>query len=382
LKLGMSRKSLAAGAAAIALLAAPAMADVKAGVDAWAVGDFAGAVRQWQGPADAGDPDAQFNMAQAYKLGRGVPRDLAKAETLYASAAAKGHLQAADNYGLLLFQRGERARALPYIRAAAARGDARAQYVLGLAMFNGDLVEKDWIRAYAYVNLAQQQGLPQATSALAQMDQHIPLADRQKAVALAAQLATETEATRDRQLAAADMNALPGARPAPSAPVRKPTPAAPVDRAATTAANAAAVAREASKGSSGPKFAGADFTLDNAAETKAASRPAKPLPKPTPSPSAPALSAPAPRPAVARPAAAAASGVWRVQLGAFGVPGNAEALWTRVKGRPELAGHGKLLVPTGKVTKLQAGGFASQADAASACAKLKAGGLSCLVARD
>jgi len=370
----MSRKSLAAGAAAIALLAAPAMADVKAGVDAWAVGDFAGAVRQWQGPADAGDPDAQFNMAQAYKLGRGVPRDLAKAETLYASAAAKGHLQAADNYGLLLFQRGERARALPYIRAAAARGDARAQYVLGLAMFNGDLVEKDWIRAYAYVNLAQQQGLPQATSALAQMDQHIPLADRQKAVALAAQLATETEATRDRQLAAADMNVAPGARPAPPPPpsVRKPSLANDAAAAAAKAA-AAAAAEEASKGKPSPKFAGADFTLDNPSG-KAVMPPPLRTPK--------ATAKPMPAPAPSSPLRAPASGAWRVQLGAFGVPGNAEALWARVKGRPELAGHGKLLVPTGKVTKLQAGGFASQADAAGACARLKASGLSCLVVRD
>ena len=53
-------------------LAAPALAGVKEGVDAWTRGDFAGAIREWQGPAAAGDADAQFNLAQAYKLGRGV----------------------------------------------------------------------------------------------------------------------------------------------------------------------------------------------------------------------------------------------------------------------------------------------------------------------
>ncbi|MDE0945777.1 MAG: hypothetical protein OSA39_02875, partial [Sphingobium sp.] len=56
-------------------LAVPAMADVKAGVDAWQQGDYAKAVGEWRPLALAGDPDAQFNMGQAYKLGRGVQPD-------------------------------------------------------------------------------------------------------------------------------------------------------------------------------------------------------------------------------------------------------------------------------------------------------------------
>src|SRR3546814_18162937 len=53
-----------------------AMADVKAGVDAWEQGKYDAAVKQWRPAAAAGDADAQFNMGQAYKLGRGVPMDL------------------------------------------------------------------------------------------------------------------------------------------------------------------------------------------------------------------------------------------------------------------------------------------------------------------
>ena len=115
------------------LAAVPAHADVKAGVDAWTAGDFAGAVREWAGPAAEGDPDAQFNIGQAYRLGRGVETDVKQAEALYAKAAAQGHVKAADNYGLLLFQRGAREEALPYISAASMRGDPRAQYLLGIA---------------------------------------------------------------------------------------------------------------------------------------------------------------------------------------------------------------------------------------------------------
>lgn len=314
--------------------AADAGASVKDGVDAWSAGNYDGAVRIWQPLADRGDADAQFNLAQAYKLGRGEPLDLTRAEDLYGKAAAKGHVQAADAYGLLLFQRGERQRALPYIQNSAARGDSRAQYILGIAHFNGDLVPKDWVRAYALASLARQAGLPQAASALEQMDRSIPLADRQKSVVLAQQIAAETQANRQRLTASTELGTRPVAAPPASAPI--PTPPL-------------------------------TSTLP-----QVRSEPPKPAPrpeaKPTPKP------APAPKPAV--------SGPWRVQLGAFGVAGNAEALWSKLKGRPELAGRPRALVPAGKLTKLQATGFASRADADAACARLTAGGFGCLPSRD
>ncbi|HAG36941.1 MAG TPA: sporulation protein, partial [Erythrobacter sp.] len=175
-----------AGVAAAALgFSVAANADVKAGVDAWTDGKFANAVREWAGPAEQGDPDAQFNMAQAYRLGRGVDQDVVQAEALYAKAAAQGHVRAADNYGLLLFQRGAREEAMPYVTAAARRGDPRAQYLLGIAHFNGDLAEKDWRRAYALLTLANSTGLPQARAAIAQMDEYISLEERQEAQSLA-----------------------------------------------------------------------------------------------------------------------------------------------------------------------------------------------------
>ena len=317
--------------AGIMLLAAmPACADVKDGVDAWTRGDFAAAVAQWQAPASQGDPDGLFNLAQAYKLGRGVPQDLARAEALFGQASSKGHNQASDNYGLLLFQRGERAQSLPYITAAADRGDSRAQYIMGIAHFNGDSVPKDWVRAYALISLARQDGLPQAVGAITRMDQHIPLAERQQSVALAQQIAASAKAARDRQLAAIDLGA-------------------PVSNAVATAPSAVSA--------SSPRDAGADY-----ARPRGAPRPAS------------AAVAPAPLAAVALPPEAR----WKVQLGAFGVPANAEAVWERVKTRPEIAGHARILVPTGKVRRLLASGYASQTAAKSACAGLAAAGFSCL----
>ena len=106
-------------------VAVPAFADVKGGVDAWQAGDYQKAVAEWRPLAVAGDADAQFNLGQAYKLGRGVPADLGQAESWYRRAAKQGHLQAEDNLGLILFTANKREEAMPYIKASADRGEPR-----------------------------------------------------------------------------------------------------------------------------------------------------------------------------------------------------------------------------------------------------------------
>lgn len=337
----------------------PVAADVKTGVDAWTSGDYARAVREWVDPAAKGDPDAQFNLAQAYRLGRGVEIDMKQAEALYARAAAQGHVQAADNYGLLLFQDGRRAEALPYIQAAAGRGDPRAQYLLGIAHFNGDLVSKDWQRAYALLTLANAVGLPQAKPTLAQMDEYIPDSDRQAAQTLAERMRGEAESARQRDLAAVDLALAPDNPSGPVVTVSPPMPAQ----------SAPAMAR-----------AGASYTLPpaSAVVSEANARSAvlaSTVPVRVAQTAPPPKSAPASATRVATPA----SGPWKVQLGAFGVAGNADKLWSQLASRRELAGRTKLKVPTGKLTKLLAGGFATRAEAEAACASLKAGGQACLV---
>jgi cell division septation protein DedD len=375
------------GAALLAAFAAlvcsgPALADVKSGVDAWSRGDYATAVREWEGPAAAGDPDAMFNLGQAYRLGRGVVVNLARAEGLYARAAAAGHLQAADTYGLMLFQDGRREAALPYLQDAARRGDPRSQYLLGIAHFNGDLVEKDWTRAYALLSLARETGLDQALPAMAEMDRHIPLAQRQQAAALAVQLRNEADATRARQLAAAELGAdrVAPADVAPTPPAsRAPRPAATVAVSPSIAAARAAVA-EASRatGTESPAEAGASFARPRQPQLAAAPSP-PPVVVRTARP-APAVVASVPPPAPPPPAPPpSASGPWRVQLGAFAVASNAEQLWSRLRGRSELAGRQRLMVPAGRVTKLQAGGYATRSAADAACRSLKSSGQDCLV---
>lgn len=308
--------------AGLCAVAAPAGADVKKGVDAWSRGDYKAALDEWRPLAAAGDADAQFNLGQAYKLGRGVPVDQALATEWYRKAAVQGHAQAIDNYGLALFQEGKKAEAVPWLEKSVARGEKRTQLVLGTMLFNGDGVPKDWTRAYALVTRSSQQGLPQASQTLAQMDQYIPEAQRQQGLALARRYETDARALAVTGLRPADVPAstAPGAVYATPAPVSIAKPA----------------------GSSAPP----------------ASRPV-------------AAAAPASRPAPARPAAS--GGAWRIQLGAFRDDANARSLWAKVGTR---TGGSPAYVKAGGITRLQATGFASRAAAQAACGKA---GVSCVV---
>ncbi|RSY89719.1 sporulation protein [Sphingomonas koreensis] len=305
--------------AAAALPGAPALADVKAGVDAWQRGDYKKALAEWRGPAAKGDADAQFNLGQAYKLGRGVPVDLATAEEWYRKAALQGHPQAEESYGLTLFENNKRAQAAEWLQKAASRGEQRAQYVLGTMYFNGDGVERDWVRAYALTVRAAAQGMQQASSAQAQMDRHIALADRQKGLELARQY--ERDAGRPQVAMATPP---PVSRPA-NPVARTDPPARPQDRPLQT--------------------------------TEV--RPAPPIVRP-----APRQAAPAPQPAPARPAAVRDGG-WKLQLGAFGDPGNARRLGAQMSGR--FPGRQISYVKAGKLTRVLVGPFASNAEASGAC---------------
>lgn len=318
----MSHGKIWAGAALIAAMAGGtiAHADVRAGVEAWEAGDYARAIREWRPLAVAGDADAQFNLAQAYKLGRGVPQNIEESANWFRRAADQGHIQAEDNLGLVLYQLGRKGDAMPWLERAARRGEPRAQYVLAAELFNGTAVSRDWVRAYALMKRASDSGLERASAALVQMDQHIPLEQRRQGLELA-----QTLEQSEGQARLAAMTASAPPRPAPAPTVRS----APVP----------------------PSAAGTSYT---------------PPPAPQPAP-APALRPTPPRVAAPVPAAVApaASGRWRVQLGAFSQESGARSAWSGVAGR--LGGATADYVRAGNVIRLQAGPYASRADAERAC---------------
>jgi uncharacterized protein len=316
--------------------AATNVASVKDGVDAWSRGEYETAVRIWREPAVRGDADAQFNMAQAYKAGRGVKQDMAIAADWYRQAASRGHLQAEDSYAHLLHYQGKVSEALPLLAKSADRGEPRSQYLLATELFNGVNVQKDWVRAYALMTRASSAGLAPASRSLAQMDQFIPFEQRQQGTVLAGDLERRSKQVRSDQVAGFPIDTRP------QAPVVRPVDVPPSETVE-------------------PNF---------------------PYPEPVASPPVrPAQPAPRPRPPVRAVQAPApvASGKWRIQLGAFGNESNATKLWNsleaRVGGLQSLTPY---LVSAGKITRLQAGPFASKGSAEAMCAKVKSAGQSCL----
>jgi hypothetical protein len=291
-----------AGAAPVAAMQAKSVRD---GIEAWQRSDYAQAIAIWRPLAAKGDPDAAFNLGQAYRLGRGVRVDLSSAKTWLEKAARAGHLDAETTLGLLLFDSGDHAGGIQWLKQAAERGEPRAMLVYGTALYNGDSVRSDPVMAYAYVSRAAAQGLEPAKSTLKDMDGLLPVDVRRRAVEIALQQSAERPAPGAKSPKAA-------AKPPPKIAAKPPPPImAPVQKAKVT--------------------------------------PATP---------------PAPAPV-------AASGKWRIQLGAFAKRSSAEELYRKMSGSAAIAGRPPLFIPAGAVTRLQIGGFATRAAAASACASLK-----------
>jgi len=299
-------KYLVAAALLIASAAPLSAQSVKAGIDAWQKADYAGAVAIWRPLAEKGDADAEFNLGQAYRLGHGVPTNLAAAKTWFERAAAQGHVDAQTTLGLLLFENGDQAEALKWLKQAADHDEPRAQLVYGTALVNGDSVTQDPALGYAYVSRAAAQGLAPAKETLDQLDKLLAPADRKRGSALAREIASQALANAGTKTTA----------PAKSVKIAKAKPAAP---------------------------------------------------RPAPPSQAVAAAVPAAKPA---PAPVAASGAWRIQLGAFSQKGSAEALYAKLAGKAALSGRHAFYIPVGAITRLQVGPFETRAAAQAACSAL------------
>jgi TPR repeat protein len=318
----MNRIFFVAAISLIAVSASASAQSVRAGIEAWQSSDYAKAVTIWTPLAKDGDADAQFNLGQAYRLGRGVPTNLATAKDWFERAANQGHFDAETTLGLLLFQSGSQADGLKWLKKAAMQGEPRALLMYGTALVNGDSVTQDPVLGYAYVSRAAAQGLQPAKDTLEQLDQILPLADRKRGVEIARQLAK--------------------AEPAPASAPAKPASKAPEKKPAKTAA--------------------AEPT-PKPTETASAKPPPQPKAETAESPETPAPKAkPAPK-----TESAAKTGAWRIQLGAFSKKASAEALYRKMSGKSALAGRRPFYVAAGPVTRLQVGPFESKAAAEAAC---------------
>lgn len=183
------------GIALLAVLAGPAAADFKQGLEAYQSGNMPAALQAWLPDAEWGDANAQFNvglvyskgsetlprdysraaewyrkaagqrMATAqfnlgvlYASGQGVEKDESKAAALYRQAAEQGLVDAANNLAAM-YEQGEGvdrnlAEAEKWYRFAAERGMPKAQFNLGL-MYD---MQKDYAHALEWYRRAAEQG--------------------------------------------------------------------------------------------------------------------------------------------------------------------------------------------------------------------------------
>ena len=124
--------------------------------------DVAKAVEWWQKAATQGSADAQYNLGLTYALGNGVQVDVVKALHGYRAAAAQGHPGAQNNLGVIYaegsFVGKDAVAATAWWKKAAAQGSADAQYNLGVMYRDGEGVPVDTVLAYAWFNLAAASG--------------------------------------------------------------------------------------------------------------------------------------------------------------------------------------------------------------------------------
>lgn len=189
----MTFRSVRGAALALVLAlagAGNAQADFLAGAAAYERGDYPAAIQEWVPLAEKNDPRALFNLGQMHRLGRGVPRDLAKAEEYYLRAAGLGHVGAQANLGSMYFERSpaEGGDAIFYWRQAARGGDPASQYMMGVQYFNGDYLAQDFVEAYAWFSLAVAGGQPEARPALSMVKAYLSPEGVMEAEKLAAAL--------------------------------------------------------------------------------------------------------------------------------------------------------------------------------------------------
>jgi len=129
------------------------------------------AAQAWLVSAKLGDPEAQFNLGDAYYFATGVPKDLKLAAYWWHLSAQAGNAQAQNNLGYA-YAHGEGVtenpqKAVYWWTKSAGQGDAYAELLLGLANYYGRGVSENHENANTWFIRSAHQNNPIAELALA-----------------------------------------------------------------------------------------------------------------------------------------------------------------------------------------------------------------------
>jgi TPR repeat protein len=112
--------------------------------------------------AKEGNMDAQFALAEYYRVGLGLEKSIKDAMRYCRMAAAQGHAEAQENLGLA-YARGDGCRqnhqeAVKYFTKAAAKGKATSQMMLAMAYWNGNGVDANEQEALSLLHKSADEG--------------------------------------------------------------------------------------------------------------------------------------------------------------------------------------------------------------------------------
>ncbi|MCP4316418.1 MAG: sel1 repeat family protein [Hyphomicrobiales bacterium] len=129
--------------------------------------NFGEATSWYRKAAEQGLPEAQYNLGNLYRLGKGVPQSYAVAAKWYKKAAEQNHSWAQYNLARLYhFGWGvpqDYAEAVNWYQKAAEQNNTNAQYNLGIMNSEVKGWPEDLVQAHMWFNLAGSQGNGHAT---------------------------------------------------------------------------------------------------------------------------------------------------------------------------------------------------------------------------
>eukprot|EP00271_Cylindrocystis_brebissonii_P002892 TRINITY_DN13649_c0_g1_i1.p1 TRINITY_DN13649_c0_g1~~TRINITY_DN13649_c0_g1_i1.p1 ORF type:complete len:1175 (+),score=205.57 TRINITY_DN13649_c0_g1_i1:791-4315(+) len=132
--------------------------------------DHLAAVEMYKAAAAQGNAEAQYNLADCYEEGHGVPQDYKEAVRLYRLAAAQGNSSAQCGLGICYHEghgvKQDYKEAVKMYKLASAQGNAGAQNNLGFCYQKGHGVQRNFKEAVRYYRMAADQGDPGAQNNL------------------------------------------------------------------------------------------------------------------------------------------------------------------------------------------------------------------------
>ena len=111
--------------------------------------------------ADSGSAEAQYQLGEIFRKGKGVATNYQTAKAFYQAAGQQEHVMAQIELGLMYYldQLGSNQfeQAYYWFHKAAEHNHPAAQWLLGVMYFNGQGRDKDNIKSYFWLSLASEQ---------------------------------------------------------------------------------------------------------------------------------------------------------------------------------------------------------------------------------